>query len=332
MVAAVATDVRLPARDGFELAATRFDPATEAAGEQRGVVLVVPATGVARRLYQGFAAFLAGEGFRVVTWDWRGTGGSRPASLRGFRATMMDWATVDFGGVLDWARANGGGRPLLAVGHSFGGQALGLLAGAEAPRGGDGDGASPWRSFAGAVTVAAQSGYWRHWPWPQRYRYAAVWHLVVPIFTALYGYFPSPLFRFGEELPAGVARQWARWCRSPEFLGDWSGHARFAAPLLALSFADDAYAPPLAVAALHRHYTAARLETRHVRPQDAGVARIGHFGFFKPGLPALWRDVSAWLAAAATAANAGGGERLGVQSAPAQPVSGLVEEIAQRPQ
>ncbi len=324
---AAGTELSIAARDGFQLAATRFDPPSETAGEPRGVVLMVPATGVARRLYQGFAAFLAGEGFRVATWDWRGTGGSRPPSLRGFRATMTEWATLDFGGVLDWARANAGGRPLLAVGHSFGGQALGLLAGAEArrdgggnssaevPRGGDGDAALPWRGFAGAVTVAAQSGYWRHWPRPQRYRYAAVWHVVVPLFTALYGYFPSRLLRFGEELPAGVARQWARWCRSPEYLGDWSGHARFAAPLLALSFDDDAYAPPPAVAALHRRYTAASLTTRHVRSADAGVGRIGHFGFFKPGLPALWRDVSAWLAAAAAAADAGGGERLAVERA-----------------
>ncbi|HET9768069.1 MAG TPA: alpha/beta fold hydrolase [Thermoanaerobaculia bacterium] len=302
---AAAAELRIAARDGFELAATRFDPPVAAAGASRGIVLVVPATGVARRLYQGFAAFLASEGFRVVTWDWRGTGGSRPDSLRGFHATMMDWATLDFGGVLDWARANAGGRPLLAVGHSFGGQALGLLAGAEARRGGDGDTAAPWRGFAGAVTVAAQSGYWRHWPRPQRYWYAAVWHLVVPLSTTLCGYFPSRLLRFGEELPAGVARQWARWCRSPDFLGDWSGHARFAAPLFALSFGDDAYAPPAAVAALHRRYTAASLTTRHLRPHDAGVTRIGHFGFFKPGLPALWREVSAWLATAAAAADAG---------------------------
>lgn len=286
----------MTARDGFELAATRFDPDPNASEQARGVVLIVPATGVAQRLYRGFASFLAGEGFCVLTWDWRGTGGSRPASLRGFRATMMDWATVDFGGVLDWARGNADGQPLFAVGHSFGGQALGLLAGAELRREAGSDAEAPWRGFAGAVTVAAQSGYWRHWPRPQRYWYAFVWHVIVPLFTALYGYFPSPLFRFGEELPAGVARQWARWCRSPEYLGDWSGHARFAAPMLALSFADDGYAPPVAVAALHGHYTAADLTTRHVRPGDLGVARIGHFGFFKPGLPALWREVSAWLA------------------------------------
>jgi predicted alpha/beta hydrolase len=244
---------------------------------------------VARRLYRGFATFLAEEGFRVLTWDWRGTGESRPASLRGFQATMMDWAMRDLGGMLDWAAAHAGSAPVLAVGHSFGGQALGLVAG----------GGESGAGIAAAVTVAAQSGYWRHWPRPQRYWYATVWHVIVPVFTALYGYFPSRLLRFGEDLPAGVARQWARWCRSPDYLGDWRGHERLAVPMLALVFSDDAYAPPASVAALHRHYTTARIETRLVRPHDVGVGHIGHFGFFKPGLPGLWREVGAWLAAAA---------------------------------
>ena len=282
MSALTSSPLRIAARDGFELGATLYEP-DAAAGEPRALVLIAPATGVLRRLYQPFATFLAGEGFRVLTWDWRGTGDSRPASLRGFAATMTDWATLDFAGVLDWAAAHAERRALLAVGHSFGGQALGLVAG---------DGGN---ALAGAVTVAAQSGYWGRWPSPKRYYYAGIWYVLVPMFTTLYGYFPSRLLGFGEDLPSGVARQWARWCRSREYLGDWRGHERFAAPILALSFADDPYAPAAAVDALHEHYAAAQVERRHLRPQEADVARIGHFGFFKPGVPQLWREVSGWM-------------------------------------
>lgn len=145
---AAATTETIPARDGFALAASRFP----AAGEAAAAVLVVPATGVARRLYDPFARHLAARGFTVVTWDWRGTGGSRPRSLRGFRATMSDWARLDLPGAIAWAREALPGLPLLAVGHSFGGQCLGLAPEAAA--------------LAGAVTVAAQSGWWGHWPWP----------------------------------------------------------------------------------------------------------------------------------------------------------------------
>jgi predicted alpha/beta hydrolase len=166
---------------------------------------------------------------------------------------------------------------------------LGLVAG----DGGD--------ALTAAVTVAAQSGYWGRWPSPKRYYYAGVWYVLIPALTALCGYFPSRLLGLGEDLPAGVARQWARWCRSRDYLGDWRGHERFAAPILALSFADDPYAPAAAVDALHEHYAAAPVERRHLRPQEVGATRIGHFGFFKPGVPELWREVSRWMTAVTAA-------------------------------
>lgn len=114
--------IQIPAQDRFPLAASHF-PAGRAA---KGVVLISPATGVKRSLYRRFAEYLAGRGFSAITWDWRGTGESRPASLRGFQATMRDWAERDLTGVVDWAAEQHPGLPILTVGHSFGGQALGL--------------------------------------------------------------------------------------------------------------------------------------------------------------------------------------------------------------
>ena len=282
---------RIAAADGLPLGASVYPPAAEPVGR----VLVVPATGVARRLYDPFARHLAAAGFEVVTWDWRGTGDSRPASLRGFPASLRDWARVDLAGVIAWARERRPALPLLAVGHSFGGQSLGL--------------APEARHLAGAVTVAAQSGWWGHWPRPRRWVYALLWHVAMPGLSHLLGYFPSSRLGLGEDLPRGVALEWARWCRSPSYLGDWSGHRALAVPILALGFTDDAYAPAAAVDALHREYAAAAVERRQVSPADAGVRHIGHFGFFKPGLPALWDEVAAWLRGVAGAGSSRPGAR-----------------------
>jgi predicted alpha/beta hydrolase len=267
----------IPALDGLPLGASLFP----AAGEPVATVLVVPATGVARRLYDAFARHLAARGLSVVTWDWRGTGDSRPANLRGFEATMAGWARLDLAGVIAWAAAREPRLPLLAVGHSFGGQSLGLAPGAH--------------ELAGAVTVASQNGFWGHWPRPRRYALAVLWHLVMPLLAHTLGYFPSRKLGLGEDLPRGVALEWARWCRSPEFLGDWAGHRALAIPLLAIGIDDDTFAPPAAVDALHRNYVAARLERRQLAPAALGLDAIGHFGFFKPGLPAVWDDAAAWL-------------------------------------
>ncbi|MFZ5623623.1 MAG: alpha/beta fold hydrolase, partial [Gemmatimonadota bacterium] len=228
----------IPALDGYPLGATLFVPARS----PRAVVLLAPATGVPRRLYDAFGAFLQSEGFAVVTWDWRGIGDSGPASLRGFAATMRGWGERDLGGAIQWAAERYDGLPLVAVGHSFGGQALGLAPNAE--------------QLDAIVLVTAQEGYWRLWPSPRRYLYGALWYAGVPLAVAALGYFPSRRLGLGEDLPAGVAREWARWCRDPAYLGTWDGHARLAVPLLSYCFTDDPLAPVRASDALLSRYRA----------------------------------------------------------------------------
>ena len=90
-------DITVPATDGYPLAATLFLPR----GAKRHAVLINSATAVPRKLYRGFAGYLARRGCAVLTYDYRGTGDSRqkaltgynqPKSLVGFKASMSDWA------------------------------------------------------------------------------------------------------------------------------------------------------------------------------------------------------------------------------------------------
>ena len=273
-----AVDLLIPATDGFKLSATLFN----AAKPSQRAALIIPAVGVKRRVYQAFAAYLATQGYDVLTWDWRGIGGSRPRRLRGFAASMTTWATCDLAGVIDWAAQTYPRHPLYAIGHSFGGQAVGL-----APNAG---------RLAALVTVAAPSAYWGHYPRPQRWLMWGLWSTGVPALTALCGYFPAKRLRLFEDLPAGVALEWARWCRRPEYLGDYRGHRQFARPLLTLAFTDDFYASPQSVEALHREYAGAQLSSRLIAPRDLGIDRLGHFGFFAEGrAPGLWTEVRQWL-------------------------------------
>jgi predicted alpha/beta hydrolase len=250
-------------------------------GNGKRAVLLVPATGVVRRIYADYARHLAEAGFTAITWDWRGTGESRPPSLRGFEATMRGWGQDDLGGVIDWTAANVGGE-ISAVAHSFGGQALGLARNAGALR--------------RIVTVGSQIGYWGLWPAPVRYKYALLWYLVLPVLTRLAGRFPSRWFGLGEDLPGGVALEWASWCRSPEYLGTWEGHGAISAPLLAVCFSDDIYAPRPAFEALHARYGSAQKVLRWITPAEVGRDYVGHFGFFRKGVaPAMWEETARWL-------------------------------------
>jgi len=275
--------VEFAARDGQRLGGTLFR-ASAPAGR---ALQIQAATGVPQEYYAKFAAYLAARGFSVLTFDYRGIGRSRPRSLRGMRARMRDWALLDAAGALDFLAGTAPGARLMVVGHSFGGVSTALLP--QAPR------------LAAVVMVGSQSGYWRHWPpLGQCWMWLAT-HVVLPVVPRLLGYFPSSRLGFGEDLPAGVAIEWAGWCRHPQYLvgalGAHEAFARFCAPLRAYVATDDAFAPPRAAAALLGLYPAARGELRRIAPRDVGADRIGHFGFFRERFrDTLWRDAAEWLA------------------------------------
>lgn len=274
--------VEFEARDGFRLGGTLY----RASKTDGRAVAIHAATGVKQGYYAKFAAFLAERGFTALTYDYRGIGSSRPRPLRGFDARMRDWALSDAPAALDYLERVAPGARFMAVGHSFGGQALGLV-----PR--------PER-IAAALVVGSQSGYWRNWPPLGRSWMWLATHVVLPLGPRLLGYFPSSALGFGEDLPAGVAVEWARWCRHPHYLvgalGAQEAYARFRAPLRAYAVADDRFAPARAVEALLELYPSARGEVRRVAPRDVDAKSIGHFGFFRERFrDTLWREAADWL-------------------------------------
>jgi predicted alpha/beta hydrolase len=268
----------LTAADGYRLGATLF-------GSSGKSVLVMPATGVPQSYYARFAAYLAGRGFNVLTFDYRGIGRSLDGRITDVKASMRDWATLDAAAAFSFLSQ----PKIYVIGHSFGGQALGLLP-------------DPSR-IAGAVMVGSQSGYWRNWPALGR---AWMWpaiHIGLPLASRLHGYFPASRLGFGEDLPAGVALEWARWCRNPRYLvgdlGVEEAYAKVRAPLRAYAISDDPFAPRRAVDALGKLYPNSRWETRSVAPRDLGVKSIGHFGFFRERFrDTLWGEAGDWLEAA----------------------------------
>ncbi len=275
----------ITAADGYELAASLVSPPEGLA--PRGNVLVNPATGVKRGYYLRYAQFLAENAFRVLIFDYRGVGGSRPAKLRGFPATMHQWAQLDSAAALDRLEAFDPELHLALVGHSFGGQALGLL--------------PNHRRLRAAVTVAAQSGYWRHWPGLYRWGIWGTWHLLIPTLSSIFGYLPAKRLGLFEDLPAGVAREWARWGRHKDYIlrdeAHRPGFEAFDRPILAFSFSDDPYAPRPAVEALQASLPRAPIVDRYSTPRDYGVRAIGHFGFFRERFrESLWQESLDWLA------------------------------------
>lgn len=272
----------IEASDGFPLGASLFRP-----GAANGrAVQIHAAAGVRQEYYADFARFLAGRGFTVVTFDYRGVGRSAPAHVRDLRARMQDWALLDAPAVLNFISSSFPAEKHLAVGHSFGGQSFAVMPGAD--------------RLAGVLAVASQSCYWRYWSGVDRLGIWLLTRVLLPAATRAAGYFPGALLRQGEDLPAGVALEWAGWCGHPRYLVGALGleerAAAFRKPLRLLAMADDLiYAPRAAAEGLLELYPNARKELTWVKPEDVG-ARIGHFGFFKERFrESLWSDAARWL-------------------------------------
>jgi predicted alpha/beta hydrolase len=224
--------IHIPAADGFALAATVYAPSSLPNGDQPpSVVIINSATAVPRLFYKAYARHLSQNGSTAITYDYRGIGESRPKSLKGFNARMRDWAELDMAGVVEWASAQYPAQPLFVIGHSIGGQGMGLL--------------HNHGKVTAMVTLSAQSGYWGLHPGVEKYRVAFFVFLAFPLLANAFGYFPWSRMAPGEDLPKGVALEWARWCRSPRYLfGDPTleslrNFPNFSAPILAYSRASE---------------------------------------------------------------------------------------------
>jgi predicted alpha/beta hydrolase len=288
-------DITFPATDGYLLGATLFLPR----GAKRHAVLINSATAVPRKIYRGFAGYLARRGCAVLTYDYRGIGDSRqksmvgfnqPKSLVGFKASMADWAALDVTAAVAWMRERYKTLPLNYVGHSFGGQALGLLANnSEVSR---------------ALLIAAQAGYWKLMASPERYRVYALLNFIGIPLARFMGYAPG-WSGIGEDLPKDAFLQWVHWVMSPRYLFDdpkltaLPNFAKYQGAMRALCLSDDPWATRPAVELLCSGFTAIKPDILTITPADAAVTKIGHLGFFRAEhRDTLWRGAAEWIQAA----------------------------------
>jgi predicted alpha/beta hydrolase len=258
-------------------------------GGSRGSVIVNAATAVLARYYHRYARFLARHGFNVLTYDYRGIGASKPESLRGCGYRWRDWGELDFDAALTFMHARRSDAPLMVVGHSIGGFLPGLAE--SAPR------------IDRLLTAGAQYAWWWDYAPCQRLGLFLKWHIAMPVITALVGYFPGRKLGWLEDMPAGVANEWS--FRGPKFERSHPRTERTAvlarmsavrAPILAVTMSDDEFGTVPAIQRALAYYTQAQRTAVLLRPEDYGLARIGHFDLFhERHASGFWLDTLLWL-------------------------------------
>ena len=178
--------------------------------QPRAVLVVNPATGFPQTFYFRLANYAAGRGYDTLVYDYRGMGASAPAHLANETCRMSDWGLLDMRTALAAVAERAAGLPVATLGHSVGGQFLGLLTNhslatrARADR----DLGGLLAVGAGAVQVPGVVVLARAWSADARDQ----------------GLRSHRRWLGGLPLPRGVFEEWRRWCLRPDHFGPDLAH------------------------------------------------------------------------------------------------------------
>ena len=203
----------------------------------RATIIVLPAMGTPAHRYRVLAEALQSRAFDVLLPELPGTGGSEP---------KPSW-TVDYGygdlvgrylpGLVDAARERTPEAPVLALGHSLGGQVAVL-------------GAVQGRAdLEAVVTVASGHIHYRHWEGAgaAKVRFAAY---LFPFLARVFGHLPGRRLGFGGAQARTLIGEWSRTIRTGRFPDVAESSPSSACPALSIGYEGDFLAPMRSVAGL----------------------------------------------------------------------------------
>ena len=255
----------------------------------KALVLICSATALRQQFYWKFAEWMTTQGYGVLTFDYRGIGASlNGRSVRDSSARKQDWGQLDMPAALDYLVCKFPDLPIHLVGHSVGGQLIGLMPNHE--------------RLERIVTVGSSSGYLYNLASGTRLFAAFLLKVYIPISAKLLGYVPTRWIGWGEDLPAQVALQWAAWCTRPGYVLNALGSDvavdffdQIKGPILWLTATDDPIATPENIDDMLRLYENASVTRSRINPREYGLERIGHVDFFRARNAKLWPLIADWL-------------------------------------
>ena len=264
-----------------------FDRSAGRTAPYQGVILIASALGVPARFYRAYASFMATKGFTVLSFHYRGIGLSGQQADPGL-IRLAHWGSQDLDTMIGKATKIAGSSPVYLVGHSIGGQLVGL--------------AKRAAQLSAVIFVGASFPYWSRGPLAYRLKLLSFYYCLVPIIGRLRDPFPARALGLSNaDMPSRLLRDWAEWASQKEYLlsprfhlNAKQAYSELCLPALAFEFADDHIAPQAATQKLYDSYPSLHIE---VRRKPAGKPVIGHMGFFREscGHP-FWEEQLAWMA------------------------------------
>lgn len=276
-------NIQIECQDGFELSATLYSPKSV-----KGAVMIAPATGIKRRFYNSFATHLSECGYGVICFDYRGIGDSKNGNINTIDASLINWGRLDMTAVFNALKTYFPNQVRHVVGHSAGGQLIGLMDNAH--------------EISSLFNFASSSGSLKHMQYPFKLKAAFFLNVFIPVSNILFGKTNSQWVDMGEPLPKKVANQWNKWCSAQGYVetafgkeikqhhyNDMKLRTRW------VHATDDGIANYANVKDMTRVFSKSDIEIITLDPNDLGKKALGHMGFFSSKNKDLWPLATEWL-------------------------------------
>lgn len=277
-------DCQITCQDNQTLMATVFTPENNV----KGAVLLGPATGIKRQFYANFANYLAENDYGVITFDNRGIGGSLNGKVTNSDASLQCWGEKDMPAVLEYLKTTFPQVKYHLVGHSAGGQLIGLMHNAH--------------DISSIFNVASSSGQLRNMKPTHKLKAHFFMNFFIPLSNAVFGHTKSQWVGMGEPLPKKVAQQWQTWCNGQGYVKTAFGktvHQHFYddidIPSLWINAPDDFIANDDNVLDMLSVFTKLDAKTLTLTSEEYGLTEIGHMKFFSKRSKVLWKHAIDWL-------------------------------------
>ena len=272
MVSYKIKNITLQALVGIQLSGLLLKPE-----KPKAVIQFNGATAVPKEFYLGLASYFASQNYACLLFDYRGICSSKPPEgLKGCDYELIDWGKQDIAAGIDYLRSKFPKLPLFGIGHSVGGQLIGL--------------APNINEFKGFLAIAVSGGYSGAMPWKYRIQSFFFFHVVRPMTHFLYGYTKVKFLGIMQDMPKRVTNKWKQWCSEPNYvfnpknfleIKDFEQYCQLDFPIHVFSTEDDNIATSLNVSNLWKHIESSRgIEMQLLKPKNYKIKAIGHFGFF----------------------------------------------------
>lgn len=277
------TEIIISCKDGFRLTGTLFKPA-----EVKSAIMIAPATGIKRQFYAAFARYLAENGFAVLTFDNRGIGQSIQGSLNNGSPSLTNWGVLDMTAALKYLKDVIPNKNYHLIGHSAGGQLVGLMENA--------------KDIKSMFNFGSSSGSLKYSKYPFRLKSSFFLNFYIPVCNLIFGHTKSQWIGMGEPLPKKVGSEWSRWCNGKGYVKVDLGYRIKEHLYDELNFnslwvhsKDDDIANPDNVKDMIRVYSNIKAEIVSLSPEEHGFKDIGHMKFFSKKKSKLWEIAIEWL-------------------------------------